>query len=1007
MNKAAAKFSLSLSMIGTLFVFGFLGACLFAAGYQNYPALHTILDGCLFLLSGILALLLWDMGEHIDNPLPKHLAVSFAATCLFTLVHLLTSVDWSGSLLPIAEASDSLRPGTWPPSIYILPIGIGCSIWLMRRNVRQTGWFTFILLVLGAGMLALFNWLPRYTPPVALGITRPILILSPLLWLAVGWQCWRLRAADRKLPMLALMSAVLVISTTIMLYSRAPHDTQAIATHLIQFCGYLLLLLSLMQMAATDMRERIRAEQGLAKLNQGLERHVLDRTAQLRASEERYHALFEYAPDGIVIADSQSYYIDANRSICRMLGYTRDEMIGLHASDIVAPAEFEYIAQALSAINSKSDYHREWQFRRKDGSNVLAEVIATKMPDGNLMAMIRDITERNAAKHRIAYLNRVYAVLSGINTLIVRVRDRDELFREACRVAVEKGNFHMAWIGIVDPSVMKIVPIALAGGDEEFLTAIKDKLSLNESALLGNNLAAEAIREKKVVVLNNMKCDLKVGFGKQHAASGCLSMVILPLIILDEVVGVLTLCASEVEFFHREEMTLLTELAGDIAFAIHHLDRKEHIDYLAYYDELTGLANRRQFHSQLSNNLQARGGEQPLIATVLLDLERFRRVNETLGRDVGDDLLREIGSRLRRANDTVARIGIDMFGLIIRGVRSVAEVNQATEKIVKECFTEPFTLRDNEWHVACRAGIALYPDDGADADTLLRNAEAALRGSKRSGNRIVFYAPEMNARVAESLAIETRLRQAIERREFVLHYQPKVSLASGRIVGVEALIRWQDPDKGLIPPNNFIPMLEETGMILEVGRWVVEQAFADMHTWSVHGLNIPRVAVNVSASQLQNKDFVASMIKEIQRGGDLPEWLELEITESAVMRDVADSTRKLSILRGNGVTIAIDDFGTGYSSLAYLSRLPLDSLKIDQSFVSGLTGSGDTTAIVSTIIALGHGLKLKVVAEGVETEGQSNTLKLLHCDEAQGYLFGKPVSSEIFETRLMAPAPIF
>jgi EAL domain-containing protein (putative c-di-GMP-specific phosphodiesterase class I) len=343
-----------------------------------------------------------------------------------------------------------------------------------------------------------------------------------------------------------------------------------------------------------------------------------------------------------------------------------------------------------------------------------------------------------------------------------------------------------------------------------------------------------------------------------------------------------------------------------------------------------------------------------------------------------------------------------MYGLTLRGARTAAEMNRGLESILAACFAEPFMIGGEELRVACRAGVALHPDDGADADALLRNAEAALRRSKGAGERIVFYAPEMNVRVAEALAIENKLRRAIERREFVLHYQPKVALASSRITGLEALIRWQDPDQGLIAPGRFIPVLEETGMIVEVGRWAVEQAFVDLRAWAAQGINVPRVAVNVSSIQLQRKDFVDSIIEEIRRGGNNPEWLELEITESLVMRNVEDSTRKLSILRGMGVKVAIDDFGTGYSSLSYLGRLPVDTLKIDRSFISGVAMETDSVTVVSTILALAHGLKLNVVAEGVETREQADMLRRFRCDEAQGYFYSRPIPAGEIQVLLRA-----
>jgi EAL domain-containing protein (putative c-di-GMP-specific phosphodiesterase class I) len=368
-------------------------------------------------------------------------------------------------------------------------------------------------------------------------------------------------------------------------------------------------------------------------------------------------------------------------------------------------------------------------------------------------------------------------------------------------------------------------------------------------------------------------------------------------------------------------------------------------------------------------------------------------------------LLRDIGARLQRANDSAARLSGDMFGWVVRGGSTAISTQEVLASLLTTCFSKAFVLLGGqELHVTCRAGVALYPDDGTDADTLMRNAEAALRQSKHSHERIEFYTPAMNERVAEALEIETRLRWAIERHEFVLHYQPKLSLTNGRLIGAEALIRWQDPEHGLVPPGLFIPVLEDTGMIMEVGRWVVQQAFVDLCAWAARGVRVPRIAVNVSAMQLQRKEFVDSMIDEIRRGGDHPQWLELEITESIVMANVEENSRKLSILRDMGVTVAIDDFGTGYSSLSYLGRLPVDALKIDQSFVAGMADNPEAASIVSSIITLAHGLKLKVVAEGVENEAQSNMLKQLGCDEVQGYLFSKPLPAASFAEKYLRPS---
>jgi EAL domain-containing protein (putative c-di-GMP-specific phosphodiesterase class I) len=317
--------------------------------------------------------------------------------------------------------------------------------------------------------------------------------------------------------------------------------------------------------------------------------------------------------------------------------------------------------------------------------------------------------------------------------------------------------------------------------------------------------------------------------------------------------------------------------------------------------------------------------------------------------------------------------------------------------LLRDCFGKPFELRGSNLRIAGKAGIALYPVDGDDAEALFRNAEAALKRAKGSAESLLFYAPEMNTRVAHALNLESRLRTALDMDQFVLHYQPKVNLASGHLTGVEALIRWNDPESGLVPPSQFIPILEETGLIYEVGRWALHQALEDGLAWRSAGLTPVRIAVNVSPLQLRHHGFVDDLRRAIGVDPLAAAGLELEITESLIMENVNHNIASLHEIRGLGITIAIDDFGTGFSSLSYLAKLPVDTLKIDRSFVTGMTLTPQGLALVSTIISLAHALKLKVVAEGVETEEQASQLRLLHCDEMQGYLFSKPVPKALLE----------
>jgi EAL domain-containing protein (putative c-di-GMP-specific phosphodiesterase class I) len=320
-----------------------------------------------------------------------------------------------------------------------------------------------------------------------------------------------------------------------------------------------------------------------------------------------------------------------------------------------------------------------------------------------------------------------------------------------------------------------------------------------------------------------------------------------------------------------------------------------------------------------------------------------------------------------------------------------------------EAFLDhPFRLNDAVFRIRAKVGVALFPNDGADADTLFKNAEAALKKAKASGERYLFYTQKMTETVAGKLTLENQLRQALDNGEFVLHYQPKVNLTSGKMTSAEALIRWNDPRTGLVPPGRFIPVLEETGLIYEVGRWALKKAIEEHLRWRSAGLAAVRIAVNVSPLQLRNHGFIAEIEQAIGIDAHAAAGLELEITESLIMEDVKHNIASLQAIRAMGVSIAIDDFGTGFSSLSYLAKLPVDTLKIDRSFVIDMTTGPQGLALVSTVISLAHSLKLKVVAEGVETEEQSRLLRLLNCDEMQGFLFSKPVPAEIFEAKFLA-----
>jgi len=666
--------------------------------------------------------------------------------------------------------------------------------------------------------------------------------------------------------------------------------------------------------------------------------------------------------------------------------------------------------QIAAALAGTGDFHTEFRVLWPNGEVRYLEAHAAVLRDegGAARRMIGvnwDITKRTLGEIRVRSLNRMYAMLSGINALIVRVRSREELFDEACRIAVDEGGFRMSLICILDRNTQLVVPAASAAMGDDVLAAITDLLKSRE--LTSDTLVAQAVRQKVALVANDSVRDPKALLGTWHAQAGIQSIAVIPFIVGDEAVGVLVLYAREKEFFHDEEMKLLIGLAGDIAFAIDSIEKQEKLDYLAYYDALTGLANSTLFLDRVALYMRSAlaGGQR--MALCLIDIERFKSINDSLGRPAGDALLRQVAEWLTYSSGDatrVARIGADHFAMVLPQSGESGDVARLIERTMVAFQEHPFRLGDAVFRVSAKVGMALYPDDGISADALFKNAEAALKKAKAKGDRFLFYTQAMTDAVAGRLELENRLRQAIDEEQFVVYYQPKLNLASGEVTGAEALLRWNDPVNGLALPGDFIPILEETGLILEVGAWVMRKAIEDYRRWRSAGLPAVPIAVNVSPLQLRHWQFLADVERAIDHDGQSAACLELEITESLIMEDVKHTIATLQAIRAMGIRVAIDDFGTGFSSLSYLSKLPVDSLKIDRSFIVEMSGGPGGLALVQTIIHLAHALKLTVVAEGVESEEQSRLLRLLGCDELQGNLFCAAVPCAVFEERYLPNA---
>ncbi len=428
-------------------------------------------------------------------------------------------------------------------------------------------------------------------------------------------------------------------------------------------------------------------------------------------------------------------------------------------------------------------------------------------------------------------------------------------------------------------------------------------------------------------------------------------------------------------------------------------EHRERLYHLVHHDALTNLPNRMLLQDRLSRMMTKALRHKNYVAVIFLDLDRFKKINETLGHDIGDKLLREVANRLElcvRKSDTVARLGGDEFAVLLDDLQDVKFVAVVARKIL-QALSKPILIQDYELYATSSIGISLFPDDSEDVDGLLRCADTALYRAKDAGkNNYQYYTADMNTRAFEFLLMEAGLRKALDNDELVVFYQPLISLENNKLIGMEALIRWMHPEKGMISPGDFIPLAEETGLIEPIGEWVLRAACIQNKEWQDAGYPPVRVSVNMSARQFNKKNIIEIISQILQETGLSPEYLGLEITESVIMQDVKSTIAKLKQMQKMGISLSIDDFGTGYSSLSYLKLFPIDNLKIDRSFVFNITSDSIDAAIAASVILLAHSMNLKVVAEGVETEEQLEVLRRQGCDYVQGFLFSRPLAAEAF-----------
>jgi len=607
-----------------------------------------------------------------------------------------------------------------------------------------------------------------------------------------------------------------------------------------------------------------------------------------------------------------------------------------------------------------------------------------------------EAASRRVAKRQerqIKHLTGVLRMLSGINSVVVRIHDRNELLREACRLAVAVGGYASAFVALRHPKTRVVEPVAAHGVD--------DGTAVRLCGLVGQHAASEVkagrIRLDAPPVLVFTETDYRPESASDDASGGG-PMIALPLNVDKTLVGIFVVCSLEPGPVGEEEMRMLREVAANIAFALQYLQQDSRVRLLSYFDVLTGLAKRTLFCERLIKGLEASAASASQYIVAVLDIEDLSAVNDSFGRHAGDRLLQLVADRLKRRFEDTELLAHFAGGTFAVGRSVTGAWQECLEKLRTELdglFNTAFALEGKEVPVAARSGVALFPEDGREPDLLVQKAEAALRTAKGSGERHGHYSAEEHAARLAQVALERKLRVALERQQFELHYQPKVGVKTRRIEGVEALIRWKDPETGLVSPAQFLPILETSGLILEVGDWVIERAAIDCREWERLGLPV-RVAVNISPVQLRRPDFVSRFFKHTQGWTSSGCGLDIEITEGALLGENSAEVGKLKVLCVAGVHVAIDDFGTGYSSLARLSDLPVDTLKIDRTFIGKMGADARARKLVSVMISIARVFRMKCVAEGVENQEQLDALWQLGCDQSQGYLHSKPVTSEQF-----------
>jgi len=670
-------------------------------------------------------------------------------------------------------------------------------------------------------------------------------------------------------------------------------------------------------------------------------------------SDEQYHLLFDHNPIPTFVCETRRWVcLAVNEAAINNYGYTREELLKIRFPDLSPAEQMERLTTMLANLEASANDLGVWRHRKKDDTLIEVELVTFRVQFARRQARVliaRDVSSRRKIEEVLwKDVERFGLVSKATNDALLEW--------DLASDQVWRNDSYQRLFGHRGDDLKPNMESWFAHVHADDRLRVQQRLLgiINSSQNLWND-EFRLMRQNQTVAHVHAR-----GFVNRDDAGSARKM----LAVLQDITT-------------RKEA-------------------EERTRFLADHDELTGLPNRSLFKQSLAKAIQRAGRSGKFLSVLFLDLDRFKNINDSLGHETGDQVLRAVAERLTgcvRQVDVVARFGGDEFAVLIEGLTAEDQAGAVARKIV-DALAKPLVLAGRQYRPGASIGISTYPTDGRDVLSLQKNADIAMYRAKEEGRgNFQFYSEQLNTHSIQRLEFESHLNGALNNREFVLYYQPKVELASGRIVGVEALIRWVSPQFGFVSPADFITIAEETGLIVPMGRWVVQTACVQNHAWQKGGLPPLRIAVNISARQMADKGLVNFIVDTMTRTGLTAASLELEITESAVMSNQDHAEKVLNQLKALGFHLTMDDFGTGYSSLAYLKRFPFDSVKIDQSFVRGIPANRDDCAIVEAIVAMAHSLELKVVAEGVETQEQSEFLRKLGCDLIQGYLFSKPIPS--------------